>query len=58
MSLARWLDAYQAPDCSCVLTTTFVGHANGDRIDGTFRTVGDPRATDAQTGRWSVRRRR
>ena len=57
-SVSGWLDPYQAPDCNCVLTTTFMGRANGDRIDGTFRTVGDPRATGAQEGRWTVTRRR
>ena len=57
-SVSGWLDPYQAPDCNCVLTTTFVGRARGDRIDGTFRTVGDPRAAEAQTGQWSVTRRR
>ena len=57
-SVSGWLEPYQAPDCNCVLTTTFAGRASGDRIEGTFRTVGDPRAADAQSGKWSVTRRK
>lgn len=57
-SVSGMLDPYSAPDCSCVLTTTFTGQLHGDRIDGTFETRGDPRASTTQSGRWSVSRRR
>ena len=57
-SVSGMLDPYSAPDCDCVLTTTFTGQLHGDRIDGTFETRGDPRASATQTGRWSVSRRR
>lgn len=44
---------YTDPDCSCVVTTTFTGEHAGNRISGTFRTVG--RGADA-TGTWWVTR--
>jgi hypothetical protein len=57
-SVSGLLDSYTAPECNCVLTTTFTGHVAGDRIDGTFRSAGDPGAAGAQEGRWTVKRRR
>ena len=50
------LDPYHAPDCSCILTTTFRGELRGDVIEGTFTTAGDPMA-ERQPGRWRVTRR-
>jgi hypothetical protein len=50
------LDPYRAPDCDCVLTTTFVGELRDATIEGTFTTTGDPRAA-RQAGRWRVTRR-
>jgi hypothetical protein len=50
------LEPYTAPDCQCVVTTTFSGAIDGDAIEGTFVT----RAATGleQTGRWRVTRRR
>jgi hypothetical protein len=56
-SVSGALDPYEVPGCNCRLTTTFVGAAAGDRISGTFATLGDP-AGGTQTGRWAVTRRR
>jgi hypothetical protein len=50
------LDPYRAPDCDCVVSTTFVGNLTGDRITGTFTTRGGQRSTPV-TGDWEVRRR-
>ena len=50
------LDPYKAPDCDCILTTTFTGQLRGDVIEGTFTTSGDPMAA-RQEGRWRVTRR-
>ena len=50
------LDPYRAPDCDCVVTTTFVGTVAGDRITGTFTTRGGQRP-EPVTGEWEVRRR-
>ena len=56
-SVSGALDPYSAPDCACALRTTFTGRVLGDRIEGTFVTHGDARASAPQTGRWAVRRR-
>jgi hypothetical protein len=50
------LEPYTAPDCQCVVTTTFSGTVQGDVVEGTFVT----RAAQGleQTGRWRVTRRR
>ncbi len=56
-SVGGALDPYVVPGCNCRLTTTFLGAASGDRIAGTFVTLGDP-AADRQTGRWAVTRHR
>jgi hypothetical protein len=50
------LDPYRAPDCDCVVSTTFVGNLTGDRIAGTFTTRGGQRSAPV-TGDWEVRRR-
>jgi len=44
---------YTDPDCQCMVSTTFDGTLNGDRIEGTYRTTGSSLQT---TGRWQVRR--
>ncbi len=50
------LEPYTAPDCQCVVSTTFSGAVQGDVIEGTFVT----RAAGGleQTGRWRVTRQR
>lgn len=55
-SVSGTLEPYQSPDCSCILTTTFIGRVRGDRIAGTFTTRGEP-GDAPRTGRWSVRRK-
>jgi hypothetical protein len=49
------MDPYRAPDCDCTLTTTFTGTVHGDRIEGTFVTLG-PSGAPAK-GRWNVHRK-
>jgi hypothetical protein len=49
------LDPYRAPDCACVLTTSFSGTLRGDVIEGTFAATGHP-SGERQTGRWRVTR--
>ena len=51
------LDPYRAPDCNCVVATTFVGDLTGDRISGTFTTRGGGPGRAPVTGEWDVRRR-
>ncbi len=50
------LEPYVAPDCKCVVTTTFRGTvlANGEVINGTYVTSGAQGLH--QEGRWTVRR--
>ena len=48
------LDAYWDPDCSCEVTTTFVGAMSGDRIVGTFTSM---RTAGRVTGTWRATRR-
>jgi hypothetical protein len=56
-SVSGSLDPYAAPDCDCVLSTTFTGRVRANRIDGTFITLGGaPRGTPLR-GRWRVTRR-
>ncbi len=50
------LDPYRAPDCDCIVSTTFIGDLTGDRIAGTFTTRGGQRSVPA-TGEWEVHRR-
>jgi hypothetical protein len=50
------LEPYIAPDCDCVVTTTFTGSVSADTVRGTFITRG--RLMNAQTGTWSVVRSR
>ena len=48
------LDPYWDPDCSCEVTTTFVGAINGDRIAGTFTSM---RTAGRVSGTWKATRR-
>ena len=50
------LEPYRAPDCQCVVATTFSGEARGDMIEGTFVTRGPGELQ--QSGRWRVQRRK
>jgi hypothetical protein len=50
------LEPYTAPDCRCVVSTTFSGAVQGDVVQGTFVTRGASGLE--QTGRWRVTRRR
>ena len=50
------LEPYTAPDCQCVVSTTFSGTLRGDVVDGTFVTRGASGLE--QSGRWRVTRRR
>jgi hypothetical protein len=51
------LDPYRAPDCNCIVNTTFIGTIAGDVIKGTFTIRGGQREVPV-TGEWEVRRRR
>ncbi|HZI65717.1 MAG TPA: hypothetical protein VFF17_04060 [Thermoanaerobaculia bacterium] len=48
------LDPYWDPDCSCEVTTTFVGAVFGDRIAGTFTSM---RTAGRVSGTWKATRR-
>jgi hypothetical protein len=48
------LDPYWDPDCSCEVTTTFVGAVSGDRIAGTFTSM---RTAGRVSGTWKATRR-
>ena len=48
------LEPYVAPDCKCVVRTTFSGRLKGDTIAGDFLTTGEYWLR--QRGKWSVRR--
>jgi hypothetical protein len=48
------LEPYIAPDCKCVVRTTFTGRIRGDSITGEFLTTGEYWLR--QTGKWTVRR--
>ena len=48
------LDPYWDPDCSCEVTTTFVGAIHGDRIAGTFTSM---RTAGRVSGTWIATRR-
>ena len=50
------MQPYESPDCTCRLTTTFIGRLQGDRIAGTFVAHGAPGGP--QTGTWRVERKR
>lgn len=46
------LEPYKAPDCDCVVRTTFTGSINGDVVEGNFVTRA-PGGVE-QGGRWRV----
>lgn len=48
------LEPYIAPDCNCVVSTTFVGRVLGNEIAGTFETRG--RAGQRTSGSWRLAR--
>ena len=48
------LDPYWDPDCSCEVTTTFIGAIFGDRIAGTFTSM---RTAGRVSGTWKATRR-
>jgi hypothetical protein len=48
------IEPYVAPDCECVVQTTFTGRITGDTIAGEFRTRGPSIPT--QSGWWRVLR--
>ena len=50
------LDPYRAPDCNCIVATTFIGTVSGDAIKGTFTIRGGQRDVPV-TGEWEVRRK-
>lgn len=49
------LEPYLAPDCLCVVTTTFNGIVVGDTIRGSFTTTGG--TTENREGSWQLVRR-
>jgi hypothetical protein len=51
------IEPYRAPDCDCILSTTFVGQLRGDTVEGTFSTTGG-QADSPQSGRWKVTRKK
>jgi hypothetical protein len=51
------IEPYRAPDCDCVLSTTFIGQVRGDTVEGTFSTTGGF-ADSPQSGRWKVTRKK
>lgn len=54
-TVAGALEPYRDPVCNCMLSTSFVGHWDGDRISGHFVTNGGP-GHPATSGRWRVDR--
>jgi hypothetical protein len=48
------LDPYWDPDCSCEVTTTFVGRVRGDTVEGTFTSE---RTAGRVFGTWKATRR-
>jgi hypothetical protein len=56
-SLNGTLDPYRAPDCDCIVTTTFQGSFTDERtIQGTFTTVPSKAGTTITSGTWRVTR--
>jgi hypothetical protein len=49
------LEPYHDPECGCMVSTTFEGIHDGDRITGTYTTRGGP-THRTTTGRWEVDR--
>jgi len=56
-NLSGSLDPYRAPDCDCVVTTTFQGSFRDARtIEGTFTTVPSVPGSKVSSGKWMVTR--
>jgi hypothetical protein len=53
-SVRGTIERYIAPDCDCVVTSTFVGRVQGDRITGRFETRNAGRAL--ADGSWEMKR--
>jgi hypothetical protein len=49
------LEPYRDPDCGCVLSTTFVGLLEGNKITGTYLSNGGP-GHAATSGQWRAER--
>jgi hypothetical protein len=50
------IEPYADPECNCMLSTTFVGKIDGDRIEGTYTSRGGT-ASAVTTGRWEAERK-
>jgi hypothetical protein len=56
-SLTGTLDPYRAPDCDCIVTTTFQGtFTDSGTIAGTFTTVPSKAGSTITSGTWKVTR--
>jgi hypothetical protein len=56
-SLTGTLDPYRAPDCDCIVTTTFEGtFADANTIQGTFTTVPSKAGASVTSGKWKMTR--
>jgi hypothetical protein len=55
-SVSGQLEPYMAPDCDCVVTTSFLGNLVGDTLSGTFTTRS--RTNRGNDGFWKVVRRK
>jgi len=53
-SIRGVLEPYVAPDCECIVTTTFTGRVTGDRITGGFETRAGGRVR--AEGSWEMKR--
>ena len=50
------LDKYLAPECNCVMETSFTGKLEDNIIKGTFKTVNTDTG-DSSTGEWEVEKK-
>ena len=50
------LDKYLAPECDCVMETSFTGKLEGNKIKGTFKTV-NTETGNSSTGKWEVEKK-
>ncbi|MFL5477826.1 MAG: hypothetical protein ACJ79X_02300 [Gemmatimonadaceae bacterium] len=56
-SLRGTLDPYTAPDCNCIVATTFQGmFTDANTIEGSFTTVPSKAGASVSTGVWKVTR--
>ena len=51
------LEPYTEPECACPVLTVFMGHVEGDRIEGTF-TIRNTLNGETRAGDWSVSRQK